>query len=102
MYVYVYGTNDNFTSHIREGEGADISMPSVTKVTVPKPPSDIDARWSSLEAMEPAAWGAVAARVSVCVSCLGPALLSDEQLGQVIALPRCRGCSAVQAAEVGA
>lgn len=91
MYVYMYKTNDNFSSHIREGIFMNASVSKVPRVKTPNPP-DVDARWSTLDAMTPAAWSVVAARVSVCLECLGPALLSDEELAQPVAAPRCRRC----------
>lgn len=53
-----------------------------------------DARWTSIAAMSLEDWSTVAARVSVCLDCRGPALLTDEQLEQVIAEPQCTRCRA--------
>ena len=54
-----------------------------------------DDRWQAIEAMPPDEWQAIAARVSVCLTCRGPALLSDEQLGLLIAEPMCTRCRSV-------
>lgn len=54
----------------------------------------VDARWTSIAAMSVEDFAQVAARVSVCLYCLGPALLTDEELQLVIAEPLCRRCRA--------
>lgn len=51
-----------------------------------------DQRWESLRSMPPDEWAIVAPRVSVCLHCLGPALLTDAELGLVIAEPLCTRC----------
>lgn len=73
-------------------------VPKVPRAKTPNPPDAIDARWASLEAMSPADWSKVAARVSVCMDCLGPVLLSDAELALLACEPRCRGCRAKVAA----
>lgn len=52
-------------------------------------------RWESLGAMPPEEWAIVAPRVSVCLHCLGPALLTDVELELVIAEPLCTRCRRV-------
>lgn len=54
----------------------------------------VEARWSTLDAMAPAAWSAVRGRVSVCLECLGPALLTNEELALFACAPQCRRCKA--------
>lgn len=60
----------------------------------------VDARWEQVTAMSAEDWETVAPRVSVCIDCAGPALLTDAELEQVIATPRCTRCR--RAAEAAA
>lgn len=58
----------------------------------------IDTRWATIQAMSPEDFKPIAARVSICLDCRGPALLTDEQLTQVIAEPVCTRCEAARRA----
>lgn len=58
----------------------------------------VDARWDAIEAMPAEDFAEVQARVSVCLDCRGPALLTDEQLLEVIAQPQCTRCRQAAAA----
>jgi len=52
----------------------------------------VDTRWSSLDAMPAEEWNLIAARVAICLDCRGPALLTNEQLPEVITQPMCTRC----------
>lgn len=53
---------------------------------------DVEARWRQVEAMAPVEWAKVAARISTCVVCFGPALLTEDELAMIGCAPRCRYC----------
>ena len=52
----------------------------------------VDARWAALDAMPREEWETIEARVSICLHCLGPAMLDDAEVEAIIAEPLCRRC----------
>lgn len=67
-------------------------MPELTEAKTDKSPSELDARWLAVQIMAPAKWAEISARVSICLDCRGPALLTDEQLMETISQPQCSRC----------
>lgn len=52
----------------------------------------VDERWAALDAVSPEEWAEVESRVSICLHCLGPAMLDGAEVEATIAEPMCRRC----------